>query len=427
MFLRMGLIGPDGNSVRATPISGAIVEATRRTAGIAAATYDGLHSGRLEEDPHVKEKLRTVGLHPILPALAAIVGAVAGVFGTIYTSAIRAVFPFAIHYGPIAWPAVFFWLLVIVFGLGFGLSTWAQSDATAQALKELQKLSDETRAAQNNLESLIRTLPPEGFLRKHEKYYEISVRATIGVIGSNDVNLERVIGAVHVLLANLASLARDFDRADEGAVYCANIMLFHRQKDLASIPNIRSRLRFFEAGMSLDSLAGGLELLPDLSIQVGAEGPSAASDVIPAIVLPIPAKNLRDDKGKTTVLPGAPEAFCLTIGYARYEDTSTLGVWCRTKSGLRGSVADDIEGYFGPTGEGRAIRSFASFVFGRPRSEEKHLRPLGVINLHSNQTGILGKTTSDDGRKLFMPLTAPYRFLLWMLVNQYNELRKSKP
>ena len=387
----------------------------------------GLHSDNLKEDPHVKGQLRTVGLHPILPAVAAIVGAVAGVFGTIYTSAIRAVFPFAIPYGPIAWPAACFWLLVMMFGLGFGLSAWAQSDATAQALKELRKLSDETLATQKNLESLIRTLPPEGFLRTHEKYYEITVDAAIEAIGGNNVNLERVVGAVHVLLANLASLARDFDRADEGAAYCANVMLFHRQKDLDSIPDITSRLRFFEDGMSFSSLEGGLELLHDLSIQVGAESVSAASAVIPAIVLPVPAKDLREDNGKTTVLPGAPEAFCSTIGYARYEDTSTLGAWCRTKSGLRGSVADDIDNYFGPTGDGRAIRSFASFVFGPPRSEEKQLRPLGVINLHSNQTGILGKTISDDGRKLFMPLTAPYRFLLWMLVNKYNELRKSKP
>lgn len=82
-----------------------------------------------------------------------------------------------------------FWFFVIVFGLSFGLSTWAKSNATAEALHKLQELSGETGAAQKQLESLIRTLPPEGFLRAHEKYYEISVQAATEVMGGNNATV----------------------------------------------------------------------------------------------------------------------------------------------------------------------------------------------------------------------------------------------
>lgn len=116
--------------------------------------------------------------------------------------------------------------------------------------------------------------------------------------------LDEVVEAVHVLLASLASLARVFDRADEGTVYYANVMLFYKQSGLASISDIESKLRFFEKGMSLSSLAGGLELRPDLSIQVAANGMSAADGDIPAIVLPVPAEGLRESHRKTMYFQG---------------------------------------------------------------------------------------------------------------------------
>lgn len=367
----------------------------------------------------VKRRLRAFGLSPFVPFFASIVGVLAGLLGAIYAGGpggLEKSPPFT--WLPVNEHVVWFWALVIVFALLFGLTAWAPASAASEEIGELRKI-------QENLERIIRTLPPDGFLNRFETYCNNSFLVAAQTSGRKTKE-DDIISAVQVVLASVLYLAREFDGGGPRTVYSANVMLYHDAAALGrsnpdKLEELQRELKFFEQNAGAESLAGLLELRPEFSMKLAAKG-SAELDTgsTSVIVLPVPAQ--RNDGHKVTFLPGAPEAFCSEIGYAGYEDTSTLATWCRSNSALRPKVADDIERYFGQSGPGAAIKSFTSLAFGKPSVGEKEAgnRPVGILNLHSNRTEFLGE--ARRGRDLFVPLIAPLRLLLWEPLEKYKTL-----
>ncbi|MDA8119375.1 MAG: hypothetical protein M0Z85_04845 [Gammaproteobacteria bacterium] len=366
----------------------------------------------------VKNNLRAFGLFPLVPFLASVAGVLAGLLGAIYargSGGLEKSPPFT--WLPVNEHVVWFWALVIIFALLFGLATWAPASAASKEIGELRKI-------QENLERVVRTMPPDGFLNRFETYCNKSFLVAAQASGRNAKEAD-IISAVRAVLASVLYLAREFDDGGPGTVYSANVMVYHdaetlRRNNPGKLNELQKGLVFFEQGAGAESLAGLLELVPEFSMRLVANGGAERDADTPAIVLPVPAQ--RNDGHKVTFLPGAPEAFCSEIGYAGYEDTSTLADWCRTNSALRPKVADDIEAYFSPSGGGAAIKSFTSLAFGKPSvgEEEADSQPVGILNLHSNRTEFLGE--ARRGRDLFVPLIAPLRLLLWGSLRKYKTL-----
>lgn len=380
----------------------------------------------------VKNFLRAFGLFPFVPFVASIVGVLAGLLGAIYASGpggLEKSPPFT--WLPVNEHVAWFWSLVIVFALLFGLATWAPASAASKEIAELRKLSNDTKKAQESLveanvrlEWVMRTMPPDGFLNRFETYCKKSFLVAAQANRRN-AKEEDIISSVQAALASVLYLAREFDDGGPGTVYSANIMLYHdaeilRRNNPDRLKELQSRLVFFEQNARAESLAGLLELRPEFSMRVAGRGGAEPDADTPVIVLPVPAQ--RNDGYKVTFLPGAPEAFCSEIGYAGYEDTSTLATWCRQNSALRSTIADDVEHYFSQAGPGAAIKSFTSLAFGKPTVGEKEAdnRPVGILNLHSSQTAFLGK--ARRGLDLFVPLIAPLRLLLWGPLEKYKTL-----
>ncbi len=366
----------------------------------------------------IKNCLRTFGLFPLVPFFASVAGVLAGLLGAIYASG-----PSGLEKSPpFTWLPVnehvfWFWFFVMVFALLFGLTAWAPASAASKEIGELRKI-------QENLERVVRTMPPDGFLNRFEIYCNKSFLVAARASGRTAKETD-IISAVQAVLASVLYLAREFDDGGPGTVYSANVMVYHdaemlRRNNPGKLEELQKGLVFFEQGAGAESLAGLLELMPEFSMRLAANGGAELDADTPVIVLPVPAQ--RNDGHKVTFLPGAPEAFCSEIGYAGYEDTSTLADWCRTNSALRPKVADDVEAYFSPSGGGAAIKSFTSLAFGEPSvgEEKAYSQPVGILNLHSNRTEFLGE--ARRGRDLFVPLIAPLRLLLWRSLMKYKTL-----
>src|SRR5688572_13167508 len=93
-------------------------------------------------------------------------------------------------------------------------------------------------------------------------------------------------------------------------------------------------------------------------------------------------------KGRSMDEPGFYRVLRQPLGSKKsadgYADTSTLGRWCRERADFTPSVIGELEDYFSQNGAGKAVRSFVSFSLFRGGE------PFGVLNVHSDATGILG-------------------------------------
>ena len=125
--------------------------------------------------------------------------------------------------------------------------------------------------------------------------------------------------------------------------------------------------------------------------------------------LPFPVANLRKFKGKSAVLPGAPEAFLDDNEFTAYTDTRELGEWCATSLALREGISKDIDAYF-RDGPGKEVGSFASFPLRRTNVDRTIDKRIGVLNIHRNSPGIFGNEARVE--KLFLPAVTPFQLLL---------------
>jgi hypothetical protein len=78
-------------------------------------------------------------------------------------------------------------------------------------------------------------------------------------------------------------------------------------------------------------------------------------------------------------------------------------------------IVEEIRAYFGPGGEGKDVRSFASFRLG-PTADD----PIGVLNIDSNGVCVLGE--SDEFYITFYALLEPFIAALAIQVREYAHL-----
>lgn len=319
-------------------------------------------------------------------ALTACLGAFAGLLGSVYGEQIKGAFPFVWGNGPIIWPAVLFWGSLLIFGWFFGLGFNAQNEAT------------------NKLEQVIRTLPPRNFLVVFEELFNQSFN--VYWKANEERGNGKLNGAINTAIAGVLFLVKSFDARHDHPQYSANIMLFKPAEDIPQ-KELTDNVLFTEPGFDQKSWDGVLQLQKDYAFSLKDNGPEVDSDITP-IILPIPKKDLRMDKGKPTVLPGAPAVFCDPSTFVGFENTLQLAAWCRDQSGLRASIAEDVERYF-VDGPGKEIRSFISIpIMLPPEGPGAKHTVIGVLNLHSNREGIL----PGEKAELFVPLTAPFMLLI---------------
>lgn len=342
---------------------------------------------------------------PSFSAATAALGAIVGLFGSIFSTEIKGAFPFAWgeHF---VWQAAVFYVALALFAYCFRWQMFAQ----AQTLEE----------SSERLERLIRTLPPDDFLRKYESFV-VTAGAEVVRAGDPAVKHDGVNEAIQVTLLALLSLAKLFDGNPKSGRYAINIMTFKESPTVEEeLKSWGARISFLE-GSSLTDIRGALELNPEFAL-VLPEGDSEKPEIdseVGEFALPIPtADSYCDSHGRNNILPGAPHAFCFPNEPAACRDTATLiADWSQT-SGLRPEVADRLKEYF-ESDQGSNVRSFVSLpIFEPPEKTKKNPHVIGVVNIHSDQPGIL----ADGGKDMFFPLATTFTLMLGALLRKLSRL-----
>jgi hypothetical protein len=329
--------------------------------------------------------------HPFTAAFLAVLAPIAGVWITFrrefITRSLEGVYPlakqpFGGNYGDI----IVFFILLSVLGIGFTLHKHAEATKTADRLDALK------------------TLPPKGILERFETYFHKSYWGARAGFES-PADRTKIIEGIRSILQGLVSLAAYFNGSPGGARYSINVMVFENFDVILpdAAKTYWGKASFVEQGIGYESARGILRLIPQLSIALINE--NLQDESLPELVLPIPKREFAMDGGQTTVLPGAPRAFCSGAHFFCH-DTKELGKECRDATALRASVATQVEMFFN-NGLGKDIRSFVCLPIGIPRATDEP-QMLGVVNLHSNQPDCF----RGDSAALFGSLSAPYRFLL---------------
>ncbi len=337
--------------------------------------------------------------------LTAMAGAFAGLLGSVFSGEIKSAFPFVLQNGPIEWVAVLFWSALGVFGAMFGLNFRGQAQ-TAEL--QIDRLHEETRV----LERLLRTLPPENFLERFETVLEATYISVLECKQKSDDPKQLLINAIKANLGAIAALAKMFDGDHEGVIYSANVMMYVPVNSLtdAELSTYQGRIRFLgEEHLNLrDALSGLLVLDPRFAMSVKS-GELKEDTAMIEVILPVPSPDRRSYAKQSGVLPGAPEAFLHPDGLSGYADTASLANFCRDQRPFHPRVAEELETYF-ETAPGDQIKSFFSISI--PSAEElcigSSCEPMGVLNMHSNKTNILGEKEVS----MFLPLVRP--FVLWI-------------
>ncbi len=339
------------------------------------------------------------------PALIACVGAFAGYLGSVYAEEIRASVPIGFGTGPLVWSAFFFWMSLLGFGLLFGLALHAHNEATRTSLAQLQDRSTE-------LQTLIRTLPPKGFLVTFEDLFRVSFDVDSRV-GETEDGLK---ASIVVALGGIASLVRAFDSRDDGPEYRINLMVFRPTAQLRP-EDLAKHVMFVEPGYNPHTWDGVLQLRQEFAYRFNQESMEVDSEVEP-VMLPIPEAAFRVDSGKPAILPGAPSVFCDPTKSAGVENTLELATWCRERSALRSSVADEIERYYA-AGAGSAIRSFICMPIVVTPSGGTPVT-IGVLNIQSSRPGFLPGEKAGQ----FVPLATPFILLIGRSLAKYRVVPK---
>lgn len=330
--------------------------------------------------------------------------------------------------------SVIFWLLLVV----AVLLLYANQ-------KGLFRKSDgahhELATALARLDSAVKrlnTLPSENFLPSYKDQYAEALAATALVLLEPQVTVDNVESAIRAVLAALVDTAKDYDNAESGTAYAANVMLFRRKEHATSVNGIVDLVPIVHDS---PDYIGVLELIPELSVSSASSG--ARDPHTGPISVPIPADpsdyfDHTTKVNRSAVMPGAPTSY-VTGSFDAFASIATFLSRLEDTSIDRKQV-EVIRKYF-LEGKGRHIRSFVSLpilplglpVNGErkveePGTEEVLLRsipvdrgapePLGVLNLQSQNPGLL----ADNGEQLFAPLMSTFAALIAILIVQRQDL-----
>lgn len=344
--------------------------------------------------------METAAAHPFFGGATAFVTIMAGALASFYTSEIKnnltpfwGADSFSSH-------ASYFWACVILAGVFFVSSQWAQTRRAARATSKLEEMINR-----------LQTLPADGYLPSYQSCYRIAASNALAVIYSQSATLTQVEAAIRTVLGAILETARDFDRSGD-TLYCANIMLWREGGVGLEAP---TPIHLVQGGNGCPQFAGLLELMPNLSTSTANQAYARDSHAKP-VTLPVPRDSApvrnKNQELAYPMLPGAPWAFVNRV-FASYNSIKSLFNWLDTKSSADLHTIESIKKYF-RDGDGKNIRSFGSIPILLPTASAptEDSFPIGVLNLHSAQENIL----KDNGQTLFAPLLEPFLILLSVLL-----------
>ena len=350
-----------------------------------------------------------------------LVGIFTGAWGSIYSSDIRNAFPFPSGwiicypweiFGLISYPALGFWVLLIVTGSFFLVREFAKETSRKRSENELISKA-------NELKELIQTMPPELFMRELGKII-VEVDMEINNIFSNEPNRDAIENGVRYVLYSLVDLARKYDGSHSAGRYAANIMWFRSSQDLNpdDKSSIRERLHFVPHETSIDNLLGVLDIDNRLSTVSNPESVDqifSPDSELAVLALPIPVSESKNDNW--LVLPGAPFSFIKNEPYG-FMPVDTLMSWCREKGDFPDYVIQDLASFVRDQEHVQAL--LAGPI--RKQNQNSEVKPqiLAILNIHSNQSEQM--RCAGKGLQLFWEAVAPIRLVLEKLLTKLSDL-----
>lgn len=377
----------------------------------------------------------------LFPAFVASVGAIAGLWSSLYSGELKAGLNQLFSSGlsstftsEAITGASLIGLFFVLYALQQTAKNMQDEDARRAMLAETGRLK--------KLVERLETLPPDGFLQQFQNLYKEVAYLPLMTWSEDRVAREDLARAIRSVLAALADLAHQFDGAAEGKRYVANLMLCRTKLQLSALSSaerdqLEKRLVFCPdlPHPKLSGLAAVLDLAPELSSDFQNDADSA--DRTPMIALPVPSQHSVDlgpEHGRRyTVLPGAPYVAAMHQ-YVAFESIRALLSWCTEKADLTRATCREINQFF-HNGAGANVRSFISIPIcmtvekDAPFPEQFGGLPLdigtdrredclAVLNIHSQSENILG----GSGYSMFVPIVEPFIRVLALLLVSYGPM-----
>jgi hypothetical protein len=333
---------------------------------------------------------------------------VTGGIGSVYSTEIKAVYPFRWGPMPFSLEASVFWFLAIVTSCAF---YFRQKADDAHRHEAQERVLDRAR----ELERLVRTLPPANFLSVFSQLYNTADKMESVAFGlpTEPIDKEVLEKCTRVVLRLIATLAQTFDGDHSGVRYAANLMMFRPSSDLSAEQKeqIRKRLQFCDDAIGIDNIKGVLDLHPKLSTTAEDDESGPDASVSP-LAIPIPLNPKVN--GRYKILPGAPHAF-VDKEPDLYTDTANLRKWCDDHGDFTEEIKGKLAAYFN-THE-KTIRSFISIPLFRTSDDGNDAigeDPIAVLNIHSSRVGLL----REQGEPLthFVSIVRPMQLILTKMI-----------
>jgi hypothetical protein len=358
----------------------------------------------------IRQLIESVAGHPYFGAFTAIATVLAGGLASFFTDSIKeSYWPFFV--GPISWGATAFWFTVGLAGTCLGAGQWAQAQKSDRAAKKLESMV-----------AKLETLPTGGFLPEWKETCRIALQDCCLSLMNPQGTITDLEQRIRNVLGSIAIIAQQYDKAGE-VEYAASIMLWRECDDAFQVNLECSEPVVVAPWFQGDQRAQGvLELVPSLSTAYTGSLNNFSSDprAVP-LVLPVPIDTSvvydQLNKVRTPVLPGATWAFVHTA-FAQFPDVSEFARWIDDETSIDAHAAKRMKDYFRES-EGKHIQSFGSVpILVKSFSGTQQTKHVGVLNLHSAETGLL----ADNGQTLFVPLLEPFLVVLSVLLLQREDM-----
>lgn len=371
----------------------------------------------------LKNALEKMFLWPPFGGITTVSGLVAGYLGAHFDKEIASSFfvPWFLDgHIFIAGPTLF-WILAILFGTFFTGTFWSQARSSARLSEKMvlttaqidSKTDSLTERAMelNDRVRKLHTLPPVGFLENYREIITSSEAAYETVRAGNSVSdADALALAIRTQLLMILNIVKAFDADGAKAKYGVNIMLYYESKSLNASESaaLGKRILFIEKGVSINNLAGVLDMICELSVSsISSYEPdnSLSPFALPIPVLDEVERRARLENG---VLPGAPDAFT-----SRSESViETLSDWTDRASvdHYSATLRSQLLNYFK---DKNWMQSFVSVPIFEPENHDAATNtPIAVLNIHRNLENKLAAEKYELLSPLLVPVTLPIGRLL---------------
>ena len=258
--------------------------------------------------------------------------------------------------------------------------------------------TDDLISQTERIENLIRTMPPEAFLKEFSETFQRCNQLTKEYIKSSERDKDTTEYMIRTVLSGIITLAQLFDKGDKSARYAANIMLFEQYGAHNPIFENENNVKFLSHGADLKKLKGLLVLNKKLSATSEEKYPEEDSDIAnEGVILPVPNDHININH-KYVVLPGAPLAF-LTYKANQYSDPDTLDNWMKEEGDFLKATRKEVKDYFA-SDCANFIKSFVSLPI--PSKSESVVQPTAILNIHKNETNLLDEQDQLESFTLIM-------------------------